>query len=95
MEDNYPGVIIRGATIQAPIVRWQFFWGPLSGGQLSGGQLSWGQLNWEAIARASIVRGAIIRGGIIRGAIVRGQAIVLELHVHTFCKLAIKISGNN
>ena len=55
MEGNYPGVIIREAIIQAPIVRGQFFWRPLSGVQLSGGQLS-----CEAIVQGAIIRGAIV-----------------------------------
>ena len=32
LEGNYLWVIIRGTIIQAPIVREQLFWGPLSGG---------------------------------------------------------------
>ena len=52
LEGNWPGVIIRGAIIQVPIVRGQFFWRPLSWMQLSGRQLS----------RRKIVRGAIVLG---------------------------------
>ena len=37
LEDNYPGVIIRGTIIQTTIVRGQFFWRPFSGAIIWGG----------------------------------------------------------
>ena len=83
LEDNYPGVIIRGTIIQTTIVRGQFFWRPFSGaiiwgGQLSGGNYSGGELpprqfSWGTIARGQFSWGPLSGGQLSGEQLPQGQ----------------------
>ena len=83
LEDNYPGVIIRGTIIQTTIVRGQFFWRPFSGAIIwggnypgaiiLGGELPPRQFTWGAIARGQFSWGPLSGGQLSGEQLPQGQ----------------------